>query len=482
MSETRRHRGAPPEADHPRSLWVATARPEEIEAQALSGDRRADVVIVGGGFTGLRAAIALAEAGAETVVLEAKRIGWGASGRSGGQVNPLPHRTPAEIRQRLPAPFAERFLRTTLRSADELFDFIRVRGLDCEPRQQGWLRVAHCPRAADVLRRQTDDWQRAGADVVSLEGAELAGHVGSDFFAAGALFRRAGCIQPLSYVRTLARCAQAAGALIHIGSPATSIAPVTGGWSVRTPGGRITAEKVILCVNGYADDLHPSLARSIVPLTSVQAATARLPEEAAKEILPHGQTIADSRRTIFYGRREPDGRVVFGVLGRMDEHGGSPDLARLRAAATEVFPALEGVRWEYEWGGRVAKTADHLPHLHEPAPGLLAGLGYNGRGVAMSNVMGRTLAERALGGRAVDSVLPTTPIRAQALRHFAGFGLRAAIRWMEWRDRREIGAPSSPKKPLRTPHGGVECREAPKSIPRERRGGQPERPASGGSP
>ena len=126
--------------------------------------------------------------------------------------------------------------------------------------------------------------------------------------------------------------------------------------------------------------------------------------------------------------------MLLGSVGQGDA-GRAADFERVRREAVRVFPQLAGAKWRYQWGGRVAFTQDHLPHLHEPAPGLLAGLGYNGRGVAMANVMGRALAERALGKDATDLPFPVTPVRPYPVHRFTGVGIPLAIAWMGFRDR-----------------------------------------------
>ena len=421
-------------AKHADSLWAATAAPDP-ETPPLAGERRADVAIVGGGFTGLRAALALAEAGSDTVVLEAARAGWGASGRNGGQVNPLlPEVTPEEVAALIGGEAAERLCRAAIEAADELFALIQRTGIHCDPRQEGWLRVAHCRSAARKWARQCESWIKAGAEIEIVEGERLAAMTGTTAYKMGSFTRRGGAIQPLAYTRGLAGKAIAAGAVVHGGSRVRGLAREAAGWRVATGSGSVLADTVLLCTNGYTDALWPGLAQSLVPLTAVQMATEPLPEEVRESILPGGQTLSDTRRTILYGRREADGRLLLGSIGQGDA-GTRADFERLRREALRVFPQLAGARWQYRWGGRVAITRDHLPHFHEPAPGILAGLGFNGRGVAMGAVMGRALAERALGAEARDLPFPVTPVRPYPLRRFAGIGLPLVIAWMGLRDR-----------------------------------------------
>jgi sarcosine oxidase len=159
-----------------------------------------------------------------------------------------------------------------------------------------------------------------------------------------------------------------------------------------------------------------------------------LPDDVRDSILPGGQTLSDTRRTILYGRREPDGQLVLGSIGQGGD-GRTADFEYLRREAVRVFPQLAKTKWHYKWGGLIAITQDHLPHLHEPAPGLFAGLGYNGRGVAMANVMGRVLAELALGKDAKDMPFPITPVRPYPFQKFTRIGIPLAIAWMGFRDR-----------------------------------------------
>ncbi|MEM7223169.1 MAG: FAD-binding oxidoreductase [Pseudomonadota bacterium] len=424
-------------ASLPKSLWASTAVPPP-DAPSLNRAVSCDAVIVGAGFTGLRAALALAEDHAQVAVLEAAEIGWGASGRTGGQVNPLlPTHQPEEVEAQLGPDAAARLIGATVGSADELFAFIERYQIPCDAVQKGWVRVAHCQSAARKFEQQCRSWIRAGAGIAFLESNEIAETVGSDAYAFGALVESGGSIQPLSYVRGLARAAAQAGAQVFSRSPVTALARKNGAWHLRTPGGEVTADKVLLCTNGYTDRLWPKLGRSIVPVTSVQIASEPLPESIGKSILAEGRTFADTRRLIYYGRRDREERFLLGSLGHGPDSA-ELDYQRVKAEALRLFPQLAGIKWTHQWNGRIAITRDHLPHLHEPAPGLLIGLGYNGRGVAMSNVMGRALAERALGAEASSLPFPITPITGYPFHGFKDLGVGVALRWMKLRDGLEM--------------------------------------------
>ncbi len=421
----------------PDSLWVATATPD-LPTEALEAELVLDTAIVGGGFTGLRAALVLAEAGQRVAVLEERAVGWGASGRNGGQVNPLPPLNgPDRIAQLVGTERFPLLAKTILGSADETFDVISRYAIDCGARQKGWIRTDHCDKAKRQSRAVAEAWNRFGADIAFLDGPEVEEATGTKGYKSATLIGAGGALQPLSYARGLARAALAAGAAIYSKTPAITLEQDGARWKIRTPRGRVTADRVLLCTNGYTDKLWPGLAQTVVPLVSIQAATEPLSGAAYDSILPHGRTMADTRRTIIYGRHEPDGRILFGGIGSVNGHDDAAFDA-MRQGVEQLYPALRGVRWEYRWGGQIAVTQDHLPHLHEPAPGLLAGLGYNGRGVAMSTVMGRVLAERILGKADADCPFPVSPIKAYPLRRFYQLGADLVVRIMRYQDEREV--------------------------------------------
>ncbi len=424
-------------SEHQNSLWFETASALE-PGPVLDSDFDVDAVVIGAGFTGLRAALRLAEAGTRVVVIDAFDVGWGASGRSGGQVNPmLPFNTPDQIRKLVGPGFFESLTQVSLNSADELFELIKTYKIDCQPRQNGWLRVDHCDKARRVSRSNAEIWNRLGADMQAVEGDEVRRLSGSAIYRSGIVVPKGGSVQPLSLARGLARAARDAGAEIYSRSPVSALHRNGAKWLVETARAKVTTDWVILATNGYSDELFSGLAKSILPLVPIQIATAPLKPEQIAEILPHGHTISDTRRIIMYARRERDDRMVFGGHGHLDKNNQAAGFDWLVHDVTRIFPQLEGVDWRYRWGGKIALTEDRLPHFHEPKPGLIAGLGYNGRGVAMSHVMGKWLAERALGAQPESLPFPTTSIKAMSFRGIQMMGESSAIRWMRLLDKLE---------------------------------------------
>jgi glycine/D-amino acid oxidase-like deaminating enzyme len=404
--------------DLPPSVWTATAEAGP-ETPPLSGERRADVAVIGAGFTGLSAALHLAERGADVVVLDAERPGWGASGRNGGQVIPGVKDDPDELERRFGPETGRRMWQIAGGAADFVWDLVARHKISCHAQPCGWISAAPSVSAMETLRVRVEQWQRRGAPVELLDRGRVAELTGTACYAGGMLDRRAGALQPLGYVRGLARAAQRAGAAVHGRSPATGLEPHAGSWRVTVPGGSVTASNVILATNAYTDSLWPGLDRTVLPVQSYQIATRPLPVEVRRRILPGGQVVSDLRRVLLYFRLDPDGRLIMGGRGPLNDTGDPALFERLARAVTMLFPQMGTPQWEHRWSGRVALTADHLPHLHEPRPGLLIGLGYNGRGVAMATVMGKLLADRALGASAADigwPVVSMTPIPLHAWR------------------------------------------------------------------
>ena len=422
----------------PHSLWSRTAPPLDPHLR-LDGELACDILIIGAGFTGIRAALALAEAGKSVVVTDSGDVGWGASGRTGGQVNPaLPFVSPEALSRQVGPDFAERMAQTTVNSADEVFDLVRDYQIQCDARQSGWLRVDHCRKIARVSQSNAEGWAKYGSEYRIVEGDDLYRLTGTRSYRRGILTVRGGAIQPLSFVRGLARAAEAAGAQIFGQTAVIGLRREDGNWLAKTAQGRITARWIIVATNAYSGDLLPKLRRSIIPLAPIQIATDPLPASIVGNILPEGHTVSDTRRVIMYARREMDNRMVFGSLGRLNFKGEITGHGWLIRDAERVFPQLAGVDWTHRWGGRIALTDDRLPHLHEPKPRLLAGLGYNGRGVAMANVMGRVMAERVLGKDPDSLPFPITGITRVPFRGIQMIGKGIAISWMRLLDRLEM--------------------------------------------
>lgn len=388
--------------------WTFTAT-DAPELTTLSGSLNVDVLIVGGGLTGCRTALGLVENGVSVAVVDARDIGWGASGRSGGQCNPIWRKTPEELRSLLGARHGDNLVQTTLTSADDLFSDIRKYGIDCDAVQAGWVQAAHTRKAITRMRALGRAWSDAGADIVELEGDEVERQSGSPSYRWALRHAAGGHVQPLSLTRGFARAAIARGAQMFKGTPITNLVRSDGKWRADMPDGQITAENVVLTTNAYSGGLWPGLSKTFHPMVSISFATEPLSEEQQQTVLPGSVTISDSRLAIYYSRYDRDKRLIFGCIGSTD-HVDPLGFGRLRAGLRTVFPQIADVPILRKWAGRIAVTPEMMPHLHEPAPGVLAGLGFSGRGIVMTSVMGRTLSRKLLGTPPEDLPFPVLPI------------------------------------------------------------------------
>lgn len=418
----------------PASLWAETAEAGR-SFPALAGTARSKTVIVGGGFTGLSTALHLAEAGHDVTLLEAQSIGWGASGRNGGQVIAGLKYDPDELEVMFGPQMGPRLIQAVGDGPDYLFRLIERLGIACGARQNGWIQPAHSQAALQTVQRRARQWQDRGAAVQILDDRQTASLLGSQAYVGGWLDSRGGAIQPLSYARGLAACAADFGARIHEGSPALRTMRDRNGWRIETPGGSITADTLVLATNAYTDGLWPSLRRSVVPAFSLQVATDPLPEAIRQTILPQGHAASDTLRLLRYYQIDCNGRFVLGARGPFRDdvvlsHAGE-HLRHIR----QLYPQLDGVPIRYVWSGQVAVTADHLPHLHVLAPGAYAALGFNGRGVALTTTMGRFLADLASGAAAETIDFPVTPLRPLPLHRFNRLAVRAVTQYYRLRDR-----------------------------------------------
>ena len=387
--------------------FTASAAPK---CAKLEGTVDVDVLVIGAGLTGCRTALGLADAGVSVAMVDSQGIGWGASGRSGGQCNPIWRQTPQELVERLGARHGETLIKTTLTAADDLFSDIRKYDVDCDAVQAGWIQAAHTRKAARDMSALGKAWAAAGADIVELDGDAVRAASGSPAYSFALRHAAGGHVQPLSLTRGYARAAAARGAQLFNDTRMSSLERVNGKWRARSDMGEVTAENVVLTTNAYTNDVWPGLRKSFLPLVSNVLATDPLSDTQQQEILPGKVTISDSRLAIFYSRYDRDGRLIFGCAGSSDTVDTLGGFARLRRGLKTVFPQLADIPIVRKWAGRIAVTPEMMPHLHEPAPGVLAGVGFSGRGIAMTSVMGRTLSAKILGTCADDLPFPIVPI------------------------------------------------------------------------
>ncbi|MFN6976629.1 MAG: NAD(P)/FAD-dependent oxidoreductase [Gemmobacter sp.] len=378
--------------EHPPSWYAATAVPAPRHPP-LGGDARADLCVIGAGYTGLSAALHAARAGLSVIVLEAQRVGFGASGRNGGQVG-SGQRLDQDTLEARTGRDAARMLWAIAEDAKAL-----VRSLAADMPGTDWRdgiayaqRKPADARAARVAaERLARDYGYAAID--PLDRAALAALIGTDVYAGGVLDRGAGHIHPLNFALGLAAAARAAGAAIHEGTRATGIArgaPLR----VRTDRGTVTADHVVVAGNGYLGGLVPEVAARAMPINSFIVATEPLGDRAP---LAAPVAVADDRFVVNYWRQAPDGRLLFGGAETYGYRFPADIGALVRRPLARVYPGLADVRIDHAWGGTLAITTTRAPLVTRVAPGLLAASTCSGHGVALSTMTGRILAETVAG-------------------------------------------------------------------------------------
>lgn len=405
-------------------LWGVTAPPAP-ECAPLSGAARADVAVIGAGYTGLSAALHLARAGADVMVLEAASPGAGGAGRNVGLVNAGLWLMPQDVIARAGPVFGPRLLDCLGRAPAEVWQIVGEEAIACEATPKGTL---HCaPDAAGVaaLQARAAQWQSLGVAVELLDGPESAARTGSGAFQAALFDPRAGTIQPLAYARGLARAALAQGARICGQSPVTGLRETAQGWQISTPQGQVQAAQVILATDTFASAPRPDCAREQVILPYFNFATAPLPPDLRAQVLPGGEGAWDTRKVLTSFRLDAAGRFIIGSVGQLGALDGAVHRAWAARQMARLFPALRGVGLHMGWWGPIGMTSDALPRLHRPAPGLWSISGYNGRGIAPGTVFGRFLAELCLGQISADQMpLPVTPPCPVLMRGLRGLALR----------------------------------------------------------
>jgi len=395
---------------YPASWYAATANPHP-DRPALRGEIRADVCVVGAGYTGLSAALHLAEAGLSVVVLEAHRAGFGASGRNGGQLGSGQRADQTDLEKMVGHDDAAKLWHLAEEAKDLVKSLIAKHTIDCDLKPG----VAHCGFNA----REMAEYHAYAAHLEHTYGYDQVDILDKNTFAdicpspayhGGALDWGAGHLHPLNYALGLAEAAEAAGAVIYEN---TKVLEIDEGSEnvVRSDQGRVTAQHVVLACNGYLGGLNGQVAARVMPINNFIAATEPLGDDADK-VLAQDVAVADSKFVVNYFRLSRDKRLLFGG-GETYGYRFPNDIAALvRKPMTQIFPHLKDVKIDYAWGGTLAITMNRLPYLARVSPNILSASGYSGHGVGTATHAGYLMA-RAIQGQAegFDTMarIPTTP-------------------------------------------------------------------------
>jgi len=391
--------------------WYAATRREDIALPPIEGAHQADVAIVGGGYTGVSAALHLARAGRRAILLEGARIGWGASGRNGGQIHVGMRREQPWLEAKLGIVAARQLWAIGLAARDHLDWAIREYGIACDL-TPGLLHVDHKRRylshTQQAVAHLRDSYDYPHVRFVDRD--ELASILGSGVYHGGMIDMRGGHLHALDWVLGLARAARQEGALLAERSMVRAIEPRGDGWLLRTERGEVRAGRVILAANGYLRGLAPRVEARVMPINNFVAVTAPLGRERAEALIRGGYAVSDSRFVVYYFRITPDHRLLFGG-GENYSYRFPADIAgHVRRHMLRVYPELADVPIDYAWGGTLAVTQHRLPYVRELDPGLYAIGGYSGLGVVLAPYFGKLVADAVTGGSAAFDALTRLPV------------------------------------------------------------------------
>lgn len=380
----------------PGRSWYEDSCGERPRYPTLNGDVSCDVAIVGGGFCGLSTALHLAEAGTSVVLLEAHRLGDGASGRNGGQMGSGQRAGVLELERELGFERAKALWDLAEEAKRSLFEVAQKHNFQTDY-LPGQLTPMHKQRYESEARKEAEAVnERFGYDKIRyLDHQEMASALGSTAYFGGTQDDGTGHIHPMKYLIGLARAAAKAGAKLHEKTAVTKI-DGNGKFAIRTAHGTVTADRCILALNGYHADLRPELAAHVLPLQSFIGATEPLGHNSP--VLPGKQAVDDSRFVVRYFRKTADDRLLFG--GREAYGAATPsDIeTTIRKQIAKIYPDLADTKLTHAWGGSVGITMPRMPYVRELEPGLWSAGGFSGHGVMMSNYTGRLIAEQLLGG------------------------------------------------------------------------------------
>lgn len=417
------------------TLWYATAASAPL-TKPLSGRIKADICIVGAGYSGLTTALELARAGVDVVLLERQEIGFGGSGRNAGHCTPtFTHYSLPELRKMLGEPWAERLIERQTRANDRVSQMIREYQIDCEWVQRGYVMGAPHEGAMEELKRKVETYNQVGARTRLLDRDEVAAVTGSPRFHGGWLHEEAGHLNPLGYARGLGRAVLQEGGRIFTGSGVAGCErEAGGGWKVTTEYGEVVASKVIFTTGAYTVGGWPKLDRTFKIQRVFVAASQILSAETRLSVLPQNTTIHDGRGDIYVYKYNAEGRIVASMfpMGRRGR-----DMIYTKQVMSErlkwLHPQItEDIRWDYVWFGELDMQYRTVPRFYDLAPGVVALTGLSGRGVPTGSMLGSILSEWALGKPENGLALKLEPLKSAPF--YMNFAPALTLRYYRLRD------------------------------------------------
>lgn len=421
---------------YPASYYAATSNKTDPFA-TLEANEKCDVVVIGGGFTGLSSALHLAERGHDVVLLEAHRVGWGASGRNGGQVGSGQRREQDELEEMLGRDDARKLWDIAEQSKDLVKGLIAKHNIACDWKS-GILHADHRKRFVSGTHAYTDKLRNeyGYGDVRNVDCDEIREMLGSEFYHGGSLDMGAGHLHPLNFALGIADAARKAGVRIYENATVTSYESGEKVVVKTSDGKTVTADMMVLGCNGYLDSLEDRVARRVMPINNFIIATEPLGDDLAAELIRDDVAVADSKFVINYYRLSADKRMLFGGGETYSYHFPKDIKSFVAPYMHEVYPQLKQAKIDYGWGGTLAITMNRMPFFRRIEPKIFTASGYSGHGVAMATLAGQIMAEAVSGTMDRFDVMSRIPVPqfpgGKSLRYPL---LVLAMTWYSIRDR-----------------------------------------------
>jgi len=383
------------ESSYPESYYTASRNSAPNYPQ-LQGEEQADVCVIGGGYMGLSSAIHLAERGYSVALLEAELVGWGASGRNGGQCTVGQRKAQDELEQIYGREEARRLWDLGVEAVATVRELVERFSIDCDLKRVN-LQVAWKRSDAELYRRHADFMQREYSyEMRYVEGSDLEYLSGTDVFRGGLVEYASAHLHPLNYALGLADAAAGLGVRIFENSRVTGYDRARP-QRVRTAAGVVTARYVVLACNGYLGRLEPRVAGRIMPLNNFMLATEPLSEIQQRQLNPEDLCMFDAKFVVNYWKLSGDGRMLFGGGENYTRRFPSDIKSFVRKRMLPMYPQLEKARIEYGWGGTLAITMNRMPCFGRLDPDIYYALGFSGHGVQMATLAGKLIAEAVAG-------------------------------------------------------------------------------------